>query len=1796
MVRALRELSSASGVQFRTTAVIEADQVGSWLQREADEAIVLPAGTSTTDVKAVGAILSTRTIDALGVSYDGGVPWRAWAREAESHGWTFIGPSAETLDRLLDPIEIRRIADAAGIATVPWCNCEVQNVDDARGHAERLGYPVVCRSSGSSLFGIGVAREPSELEAAVRQAQSVARRSGSPVIVERFLPGVRRLEVPVLSVPDGHSWALDVMDASLRRRDGSVMIEAPAAALGTEVAERLKRHAEDLARAAGHRNLGTMVFLFEPKHGDVTFLGYEPGCGGEYAAAEILRGMDLTKTQIQVALGSEALSPPPEPRGSAVVSHVKAHRDEPGAMEVERFEPAGGAGIRADAAAATGDRLASGASVAELVAWGANRQEALQRMKRGLSETSLLIRSGESSVPVLTRILEESDPWLGPVDADWLSSRLRAGGFWARSRAAIALFEAAIEAYELEQAVARQAFHTSAKRGRPEAKPGSPRTVELELDGHAYELRVAALGADRYAVRSDAGTTLVGIEHRREGEHRLVVGTGRYRVVTARTGFVHRIEIDGEPHRVHRDKSGWVRSNMPAVVASLAVKEGDMVRAGDRIAVLEAMKTEMNLYAPFAGRVQRIMARANIQVAPGEPILLIEPESRHRSPASGAGPLDLSAWAVPSSSLSPVAVFEQLMLGYDVDPAEFKSALKAYGDRRDAPPSDFAREARVLQTFRSLVELGPMSDDAEDAEDGGLRLSRKEALRSYLMDLSTEARGLPSSFRQRLMAVLAPYGVDQLTVNTSLLEALHRVFMALQRRSELAAAVVAILGHHAESKSVDSDSVEYRTLLDRIIVGTQAVLPGVSDTARAARYRIFDGPLLEGIRQEHMAQVDAAVEVLTKEPSEEAMGTIVGGPQSMSNRVLRGSYVTDPIRRPIMLEALTRRYYRRRSVQDIRVTIVDDEPIAHSLVSDRDGVGKETVLGWLGVRDRISALGPAFRSQIGDAKRVAIDLYVRRENDRFDPAALEADIQQLDLPPVVHRVAAVIGPGPRDPERRGTAPCVTLTRQDGVLRLDDRLLDFHPMVAERLEFERLQDFELTRLDTPEDIHMFSGVGRDQPLDRRIFVYAEVRDFTAVHNAEGRVVAIPQVERVVAEALACLRRVRLGQGERERTDGNRLDLFVWPVISVPRNQLVGIARKLAPATTGLGLEQVRVSARMRGPDGEIERKVLVLSNPSGLGVELRLQDPDRTPTPVRTPYQIKVMKLRLRGLMHPHELIRNLTPDKANATQDLPAGEFIEHDFNEEGKLVPIERGPGENKSNIIVGLIRTFTAKHPEGMTRVALLGDPSRAMGSLAEPECRRIMAGLDLAEQMGIPTEWYAVSAGAEISKDRGTENMDWIAAVLRHIIDYTQAGHELNIVVCGINVGAQPYWNAEATMLMHTQGILVMCPGTAMVLTGKQALDYSGGVSAEDNLGIGGYERVMGPNGQAQYYAEDLVSAGKLLLRHYEHTYRAPGERYPRTRPTEDPRDRDVSSSPHGPCEGSNFETVGDVFSDVTNPGRKRPFDIRRVMRSVVDVDSQPLERWRDMRDAETVVTWDAHVGGHPVALLGIESRPIRRLGFVPADGPSMWTAGTLFPQSSKKAARAINAASRNRPIVILANLTGFDGSPESLRMVQLEFGAEIGRAVVNFDGPIVFCVVSRFHGGAFVVFSNRLNDRMESIALEGTYASVIGGAPAAAVVFARELRKRVDEDPRVVEATEKLKSATGAEKAWLTVQLQEVRGAVHSEQLGRLATEYDGIHNIERARDVRSVHRIIPPSRLRLDIIESLERGKAVDGGT
>ena len=977
---------------------------------------------------------------------------------------------------------------------------------------------------------------------------------------------------------------------------------------------------------------------------------------------------------------------------------------------------------------------------------------------------------------------------------------------------------------------------------------------------------------------------------------------------------------------------------------------------------------------------------------------------------------------------------------------------------------------------------------------------------------------------------------------------------------------------------------ELRETLDRLVAATQLRHPAIGELARSVRFACFDRPLIAAARERAYRRVRDQLVRLAASPDapghaqliDEVVATSQPLLPILGERARHGLADHEP-----MLEVLTRRYYKIRDLRDLRLLTVDGRQLATATYG-RTGRNVRLVTALGRFDDLVGVLETLgrFVRDLPDAEGSVADLYLT-EDEASDPdemaERIERAIEEAAVPAAVRRLAVSVV------FADGGISEFTFRPDDGRLREERVVRGLHPMISRRLRFSRLANFEVSRLPSVDDTYLFHCVAPEDPTDERFVALAEVRDLTPVHDASGALTSLPEVEHILAGCLEGIRRSQAERPARRRLQANHVFLYIWPTVEVPLHELTAAARRLAPMTEGLGLEEVLLC--FGAPDettGEVREVALRFSYQPGAGVAVVLTGAPIEPLSPTDDYAQRVLAARRRGTVYPYELIPLLTGGR---------GDFVEHDLDEQGRLVPVDRPPGQNRAGIVAGVVRTPTEKHPEGIVRVALLGDPTRSLGSVSEPECSRIVAALDLADEMGVPVEWFAISSGAKISRESGTENMDWVSRVLRRLITFTQEGGEVNVVVAGINVGAQPYWNAEATMLLHTRGILVMTPDSAMVLTGKQALDYSGGVSAEDNFGIGGFDRIMGPNGQAQYWAPHLAGACEVLLAHYAHSYIAPGEQSPRRATTADPIDRDVRDSPHsGP--GTTFTTVGEIFSPVTNPERKKAFDIRSVMNAVIDQDHAPLERWATMADAETAVVYDAHLGGFPVTVLGIESRPIPRRHFLPADGPDQWTAGTLFPLSSKKVARAINAASGNRPVVVLANLSGFDGSPESLRKRQLEYGAEIGRAVVNFAGPIVFCVVSRYHGGAFVVFSGALNDEMEVLAVEGSYASVIGGAPAAAVVFAGDVAARTEADPRVAEVQSRLAGAEDADRGRLRAELDDVRAAVRSEKLGEVAAEFDAIHSIQRALEVGSVDAIVPADRLRPRLIEAVERRLAL----
>ena len=177
------------------------------------------------------------------------------------------------------------------------------------------------------------------------------------------------------------------------------------------------------------------------------------------------------------------------------------------------------------------------------------------------------------------------------------------------------------------------------------------------------------------------------------------------------------------------------------------------------------------------------------------------------------------------------------------------------------------------------------------------------------------------------------------------------------------------------------------------------------------------------------------------------------------------------------------------------------------------------------------------------------------------------------------------------------------------------------------------------------------------------------------------------------------------------------LYVWPSVEVPLDELLDVTQTLAPITAGLGLEEVLIEARVPAPpDGELRDLAFGFSYQPGVGVTFAVAEPPTEPLPTLDEYAQKVLRARRRGAVYPYELVPLLT---------RAGGTFTEHDLDDDGRLVPVERPVGGNSAGIVVGVVRTITDRYPEGMVRVALLGDPTKALGSIAEPECVRIMRG---------------------------------------------------------------------------------------------------------------------------------------------------------------------------------------------------------------------------------------------------------------------------------------------------------------------------------------------------------------------------------------------------------------------------------------------------------------------------------------
>ncbi len=1802
LIRAVRDWNAEGRQPMETVALFTAVDRNAPYVLEADHSFELgsPAEDGQDEIaRARNCYLNYDVLIGAMQATGADAAWPGWgfvsehpdfAARCREAGITFIGPTPEAMRRVGDKIGSKRLAESAGVPVAPWSGGPVTSPEEALAKAAGIGFPLLVKATaGGGGRGIRFVDSAEALPDALRSASEEAQKAfgDGTVFLEAMVSAARHVEVQVLADDHDQIWAVGVRDCTAQRSHQKVIEEAPSPVLSQAQDQALREAAVRVTRASGYRNAGTAEFLFEPSTGEFCFMEMNARLQVEHPVTEMTTGLDLVKLQISLALGEPLPSPEaPATRGHAIEVRLCAEDPDrgfaPAPGRVLTFRPPQGAGLRIDAGIREGNLIpqAFDSMVAKIIALGSTREEARGRLLRGLQESLAVVEGGVTNRSFLIRLLEHPDFKASRIDTSWIDRLVEQDGAVLKQWGGIALAAVSILLHKARLKEDETHFFSTAARGRAELPARNRDPFEIRQDGKTWTLEVSSLGNHAYRVVHQ--DTHLDLSFRTTGpsEIRIASPSGQsWHLTHSRSGQEWVIEVNDELHRLSCETGGALRAPGPGLVLALPVAEGAEVEAGDRLVVLEAMKMEFPVTAPCRGRVRSISVKVGDQVETGSPLIVLESLEGTNEQALAASEGLVHPWIglVPSSEseLDVPQELRRLLLGYRPSEELVRRALKALPS---APSATVEALVSLLAAYWDLENL--YASALLPSPSGRPRTSLGACLRIYLREVKEEGRGLPRIFVTALRRALGHYGLPDLEDTPNLRHTLFRIHQATKAgplREEVIAGIsrkLLALAPPLEAPAM----TRLRAILDRACTQAPERPHQAGDLARQLRQTLFAGRI-RAQRQETLVQrAETLLDRIQAAPSEAELPALVteliGIPCSLGARIAARLTSDQGTGLQRVLEALI----RRQHLLPLELPIEPTPGGCFTFPMVADGSAGTCIATSCPPEELEEAL-----------LRLESDGQRQREREVYLLVSPGAEIQVSRCLKALSEALPQGGPRTSISVPKPPAGLSCHVFEHGVQgwREVEALRGIHPALAHRLELWRLQAFDLDRLKAGGDnLLVFQARAHTSPADERFFLCGELLDLTPIRDAEGNLIELPELEDMILEAFHILRDLQAPRPAKKQLLWNRIMVHIRPLLQADRPALHRIAQRIQEHARGLGLEKVSLRAYLQeSPEALPKNQVITFSNRSGGAFDLSLVSPHWEPMRPLDAYALKAVRARQRQTTYAYEILHLLLPDGEG--DGLYPGTFTEFDFPDaemEGPFGPVERPYGQNQANVVVGLIHNRTPKHPEGMARVVILGDSTREMGALAEPECRRVLAALDLAEQMGIPVEWFPISSGAKIAMDSGTENLDWTAEVLGRIIRFTQAGGEINLVVDGVNVGAQSYWNAEATMLMHTRGCLIMTPRGTMMLTGKRALEFSGSVAAEDNLGIGGFEQIMGPNGQAHYFAQDLKEACRLLFRYYAQTYIAPGETKVRPRPTADPVDRDLTACPFP--VGSELSCIGDIWDDTRNPGRKKPFDIRTLMGALVDQDADPLPRWESMRDAAGAVVWDAHLGGEAITLVGIESRPLERIGPTPGDGPRQWSGGTLFPLSSKKVARALNVASTRRPVVFLANLSGFDGSPESLRRLQLEYGAEIGRAVANFKGRIVFCVIARYHGGAYVVFSRRLNPSMRVLALSGAYASVIGGAPAAAVVFVEEVRMRTLQDPRLEELVASLQ-AQGHPKPRRSAEYHEAYARIHAEKTHELAEAFDGIHTVQRALEVGSLDHILNPHELRREIIANLD---------
>ena len=648
---ACRVIGTARKMGIATVAVYSDADARALHVRMADEAVRVGGAASVDSYLRVDRILAaiaSTGADAVHPGYGFLSENAAFANSLAAAGVTFIGPGERAITSMGDKITSKRIAQAAGVNTIPGHEGVIADADHAVAAAREIGYPVMLKASaGGGGKGMRVAHNDRECRDGFESAANEAKSSfgDGRILAEKFIEEPRHIEIQVMADSHGNIIYLGERECSIQRRHQKVIEEAPSPFIDDVTRRAMGEQAVALARAVDYSSAGTVEFIVDANR-NFYFLEMNTRLQVEHPVTELVTGLDLVELMIRVAAG-EALPLTQDDvvlDGWAIEARVYAEDPFrnflPSTGRLVRYRPpAESATVRVDTGIEEGSEVSMfyDPMIAKLVTKGENRQQAIERMNDALD--TYLIRGVSHNISFLNALVAHPRFRAGRLTTNFIAEEYPDGFHGSAVSQANLMNCVAIAAMAHCKRAARAA-EISGQTRRFAYRVGKRWVVIANKTHYAVEVEPDAGGFDihhkdaLYRVESDWRPGEPIIEARVNG------ATVRVQFDTTGAGYrlVYRgSEIDVlvlspagaamSRHMLEKappDLGRFLLSPMPGLLVRLSVKVGQEAKAGEELAVVEAMKMENSLRAADDVTVKKVLARTGESLVVDQPILEFE--------------------------------------------------------------------------------------------------------------------------------------------------------------------------------------------------------------------------------------------------------------------------------------------------------------------------------------------------------------------------------------------------------------------------------------------------------------------------------------------------------------------------------------------------------------------------------------------------------------------------------------------------------------------------------------------------------------------------------------------------------------------------------------------------------------------------------------------------------------------------------------------------------------------------------------------------------------------------------------------------------------------------------------------------------------------------------------------------------------------------------------------------------------------------------------------------------------------